>query len=227
MALETATFEASALDSYVHVGVDGLQRLRSVVVERGAVEAAGGHQELANALLGALQVAHDKSYSSTKDDVWQLYRSSPTLLQTPLTQIGIGDTAEDPWESVSADEASLRMASELFEEFDVDRDGHWNLVETSQAQLTTEGTEMAEDTFNALIIAAAPNGGRDLTEEDLMFGLSKAQVIELYTNADRQRELGFHLDVRRDHGTVFKNAETEDARYSQQAPELGRTSMVD
>ena len=58
---------------------------------------------------------------------------------------------EDPWENVSADEHSLRMAAELFEKFDADGDGHWNLVETSQAQLATEGMEMTEDAFNGLI----------------------------------------------------------------------------
>merc|ERR1712137_1536434 len=95
-------------------------------------------------------------------------------------------------------------AEELSTKFDGDGDGFWNLKETSAVQLATEGTEIAEDAFNALIIAAAADGGRNLSEQDLEKGLSKDQVIELYTDADRQRQLGFVLDITKDHAAVFK-----------------------
>merc|ERR1712048_256151 len=71
---------------------------------------------------------------------------------------------------------------------------YWNLNETSQLQKATEVTEMADDACNALIIAAAPDGGWQLTERDLKNGRSRDQVIELYTNATQQRQVSFFLD---------------------------------
>jgi len=212
--LRATSFEATALDGRVRVVVDGLQQLQRTDVGKGALEAAGDYEKLSEALLSALKAAHDESYSSTKSDVWQLYRRNSALMQAPFTQIGIGNTAEDPWENVVADESSLQMAAELFERFDMDSDGYWNLRETSLAQVATEGTEMAEDAFNALIIASAPNGGRDLTEEELARGLSKAEVIKLYTDGDHQRNLGFVLNVQKDHTEVFKTRDAEDVPTS-------------
>ena len=140
-----------------------------------------------------------------------MYQKNPDLLQAPLIQIGAGNTAQDLWANVTKTNETLNLAEELFLHFDQDKDGFWSFQETSAVQLATEGTEMAEEAFNSLIIAAAPNGGRHLTEEDMARGLSKDQVLDLYTNAQRQRQLGFVLDIRKDHKRVFsKEAESSE-----------------
>lgn len=108
---------------------------------------------------------------------------------------------------------TMKLAEELFHHFDKDKDGHWNFQETSQVQMATEGTEMTEESFNSLIIAAAPDGGRHPTELDMDRGLSKEQVLDLYTNAQRQRQLTFVLDIRKDHAHVFSKAkDTEESK---------------
>eukprot|EP00434_Breviolum_minutum_P014078 symbB.v1.2.012414.t1/scaffold831.1/size159220/10 len=73
-----------------------------------------------------------------------------------------------------------------------------------------------EESFNSLIIAAAPDGGRHLTEVDMDRGLSKEQVLDLYTNAQRQRQLGFVLDIRKDHVRVFSKAEAKEGNKEAQ-----------
>lgn len=213
--LAAAEFEASALEGRAKVVVDGHQRLRRVDITGGA--AADG--QFAEALLAAMQEAHDTSVAASKGDVWDLYKHNGVLLQAPLTQIGAGATADDLWANVIRTEETLRMAKELFTTFDEDKDGYWNLNETSTVQLATEGTDMAEEAFNALIIAAAPNGGRQLSEEDLKKGLSEQQVIELYTDADRQRALGFVLDITKDYAAVLaRNAAQEEPAAPVPAP---------
>lgn len=209
--LEALRFEVQALDGKATVKTDGLQNLKSVEVDAGALEAAGGHEELSKALLVAMQEAHDTSFEATRSDVWHLYRGNSSLMQAPLNQIGLGGTPEDVWVNVSNSEDSVRMAEELFDRFDEDKDGYWNLNETSQVQMATEGTEMLEESFNQLVIATAPDGGRKLSEDDLSLGLSRKQVIELYTDAKRQKQLGFVLDIRRDHATVFNTTVATDA----------------
>lgn len=205
--LQSTEFDASALDGAVKVKFDGLQAMSSVELSDGALQAAGGDSSrLSEALLGAMREAYDSSYEATKGDVWELYQHNSELIQAPLNQIGFGSTAEDLWANVVKTEESMLLASELFGKFDEDKDGYWNLLETSKVQMATEGTEMAEEAFNSLIIAAAPNGGRTLTEDDLSKGLSKEQVVELYTDADKQRQLGFVLDVFKDHKKVFEEA---------------------
>jgi len=205
-------FKATALDGNVRVAVDGFQELKSVEIDKSVVGVAGNNNEtLANAVLSALQEAHDSSYERTREDVWNLYKQNVALMQAPLGQIGVGNTAADLWVNVENTEETIGMAGELFEKFDADGDGWWSHKEASQVQLATEGTEMPEDAFHALLIAAAPNGGRDLSEEDLEKGLSKEQVIELYTDADRQRSLGFVLDIHKDHATVFAAVHTDPA----------------
>eukprot|EP00931_Biecheleriopsis_adriatica_P119815 TRINITY_DN95002_c0_g1_i1.p1 TRINITY_DN95002_c0_g1~~TRINITY_DN95002_c0_g1_i1.p1 ORF type:complete len:327 (+),score=88.98 TRINITY_DN95002_c0_g1_i1:46-981(+) len=201
--LEKVEFKASALDGRATVTFDGLQNLRDVEIADDALATAGSSSTLAEALLGALQEGHDSSTAGSEQEAWGLYRDNPELMQAPLTQIGAGDTVEDLWANISRTEESLQLAEELFHHFDKDQDGYWNLKETSEVQLATEGTEMAEEAFNSLIIAAAPDGGRKLTEEDMAKGLSKEQLIDLYTNAQRQRQLGFVLNIYKDHATVF------------------------
>lgn len=220
LQLRGELFEASALGGKAKVAFDGLQRLRSVEVEAGALEAAGGDSAaLAQALLGALQEAHDNSYDGSQERVWGLYEQNSVLIQAPLSQLGAGNTAEDLWANVTRNEETEKLAAELFERFDQDRDGYWNLKETSQIQMATEGSEMAEEAFNSLVLAAAPNGGRNLTEEQLGRGLSREQVIELYTDAKRQRQLGFVLDVYKDHALVFSQDQAAaDAAAAASAP---------
>lgn len=206
--LQAMHFEASALDGQVRVAYNGVQGLRRVDVAQGALQTAGGAAALAQAVLGALQEAHDASYTGTKGDVWSLYQENPPLMQAPLNELGAGSTAEDVWANVTKSEESVRLAEDLFQKFDADQNGYWSFEETSQVQLATEGTEMTEDAFTSLIIAAAPDGGRHLSEEDLQRGLSRAQVIELYTDAQRQRTLGFVLDIFKDHAKVFAPEQT-------------------
>jgi len=205
--LEGTHFKASALDGRVNVVFDGTQQLREVEVAEDALDGAGGDREaLAQALLGALQEAHDKSSEGSKGEVWQTYRENRQLMDAPLNQLGVGDTVEDLWANVTRTNETIKLAQELFDKFDEDMDGYWNLNETSKVQMATEGTEMQEESFNALIIAAAPDGGRKLSEQDLERGLSREQVIELYTDAQRQRQLGFVLDVAKDHAKIFGQA---------------------
>eukprot|EP00933_Yihiella_yeosuensis_P074737 TRINITY_DN83776_c0_g1_i1.p1 TRINITY_DN83776_c0_g1~~TRINITY_DN83776_c0_g1_i1.p1 ORF type:complete len:318 (+),score=99.55 TRINITY_DN83776_c0_g1_i1:136-1089(+) len=215
------SFEASALDGKVKVAYDGLQELQRV--DLAADAAAGGGDALQKALLGAMQEAHDNSLKNSGGDVWELYRSNPQLMQAPLNQIGAGNTVEDLWVNVTQTPESVKLAEELFAEFDEDKDGYWNLAETSKVQKATEGTDMAEEAFNSLIIAAAPDGGRKLSEEDMAKGLSKQQVIELYTSAEKQRQLGFVLNIFKDHDTVFKAKEAD----SQNAEGSGSLPMAD
>jgi len=234
LRLQSEEFAAKGLDGRVQVAFDGLQRLRRVDVAGDALEAAGGKREaLAEVVLTALQEAHDSSESGTKGDVWQLYSENNDLLQAPLVQIGAGSTVEDLWANVTQNEETVRLTEEVFAKFDEDGDGYWNLKETSSVQMATEGTEMAEDAFNALIIAAAPDGGRNLSEDDLGKGLSKAQVIELYTDANRQRALGFVLDIYKDHAKIFKkepgasDSEGDGAATSEAAETSGASAIVD
>lgn len=202
--LQHVEFEALALVGRVKAVYDGTQRLKRVEIGEGALQSAGGdHKALEQALLAAMQEAHDSSVAGTKGDVWRLYKENGQLLQAPLNQLGVGSTQPDVWANVTRTEETVRLAEELFSRFDVDGDGYWNLTETSKVQMETEGTEMAEEAFNALIIAAAPDGGRKLSEEDLARGLSREQVVELYTDATRQRTLGFVLNIFKDHAKVF------------------------
>lgn len=195
---------ADTLDGNVRATFDGLQRLRQVHISPDALDATGGGRaQLADKLLDVLQMSFDSSNAASKSDVWALYRDNPELLQAPLMQIGEGVTAEDPWANVTRTDESVRLAEELFAHFDEDGDGHWNMRETSEVQKATEGTDMSDDAFNSLIIATADNKGRELTEEDLERGLSRDQVIELYTDAAKQRSLGFLLNIYKDHAEVF------------------------
>jgi len=201
--LSATEMEVDVLDGHAKIVMDGAQRLHRVEVDSSALEAAGGANEsLAEALLGALQQAHDKSHQGAKSRIWGLYQNNGVLLQSPLTQFGFGSTAQDLWVNVTKTEDTLRMAAELFDKFDENNDGYWNLAETQKVQMATEGTEMPEESFTSLLLATAPNGGRELTEADLERGLSKEQVIELYTSVERQRQLGFVLDVQRDYEKV-------------------------
>lgn len=210
--LRGAKFKAQGLDGSIRVAFDGLQHLRSVEVDQGSLQAVDGNRgALADAVLTALQGAFDESSAVSSQDVWELYKENPDLAQAPLVQIGAGATAKDLWENVTQNEETVRLATEIFDMFDADEDGYWNLLETSQVQKVTEGSEMAEDAFTSLVIAAADNKGRDLTEDDLAKGLSKVQVIELYTDAQRQRSLGFRLDVYQDHAIVFGTSRAPEA----------------
>lgn len=204
--LKNTEFEATALDGAARAVYDGAQELLKVEVKPGALAAASDDpKQLAAALLKMLQEGHASSIEGTRKDVWGLYKENSELLQAPLTQIGVGNTMEDAWANVTATDETLRMTEELFNRFDADKDGYWNLEETKQVQKATEGTEMVEDAFKALIIAAAPDGGRKLSEEDMARGLSKEQVIELYTNAARQKQLGFVLNIQKDYEVVFNS----------------------
>lgn len=218
--MENARFEATALDGKARAVYNGAQRLRMVEVQAGALEAASGDAtKMAAELLAMLQKGHDDSFEASRGEVWSMYKENGDLMQAPLTQLGAGNTVVDAWANVTATEETMRMTTELFERFDVDKDGYWNWAETAQVQMATEGTEMAEDAFNALIIAAAPDGGRDLSEEDLAKGLSRETVIELYTNAQRQKKLGFVLNIQKDYDSVFnKPAESETPPPAKSAP---------
>jgi len=209
LRLESEEFTAKALDGRIKATFNGLQQLQHVAVAADAAQAVGGsRKDLAEALLAALQEAHSRSQAGSEGDVWQLYKENPDLLQAPLVQIGAGATAEDLWANVEQSEETIQLAEELFDHFDADGDGYWNLKETSAVQRATEGTEMSEDAFSSLIIAVADNRGRDLVEDDLALGLSRQQVVDLYTNAERQKSLGFVLDIYKDHTAVFFAAES-------------------
>mmetsp|Transcript_24476 Transcript_24476/g.56376 ORF Transcript_24476/g.56376 Transcript_24476/m.56376 type:complete len:314 (+) Transcript_24476:57-998(+) len=202
--LEDARYHAAALDGEVTIAMDGTQRLRKVEIGATAMDAAGSNTKLAEAVLLAVQEAHDKSVAAAKPDVWTLYENNGALLQAPLAQIGYGETTEDVWSNVNASERNLQLVEELFEHFDADGDGYWSCDETRAVQMATEGTEMPEDNFVQLIISTAPDDGRTLSEEDLAKGLSKQTVIDMYTTKEMQKKLGFALDISKDHSLVFK-----------------------
>jgi len=210
------TFEAQALEGSAAVTFDGMQNLRKIEISEDALSKAGSATALAEELLKALQDGHDQSLQGSEDQVWSLYQNYPELMQAPLAQIGAGNTAQDLWANVTKTNETMKLAEELFHHFDQDKDGYWNFKETSQVQIATEGTEMTEESFNSLIIAAAPDGGRHLTEVDMDRGLSKEQVLDLYTNAQRQRQLGFVLDIRKDHVRVFSKAEAKEGNKEAQ-----------
>jgi len=210
------TFEAQALEGSAAVMFDGMQNLRKIEISEDALSKAGSATALAEELLKALQDGHDQSLQGSEDQVWSLYQNYPELMQAPLAQIGAGNTAQDLWANVTKTNETMKLAEELFHHFDQDKDGYWNFKETSQVQIATEGTEMTEESFNSLIIAAAPDGGRHLTEVDMDRGLSKEQVLDLYTNAQRQRQLGFVLDIRKDHVRVFSKAEAKEGNKEAQ-----------
>lgn len=135
-----------------------------------------------------------------------LVLSVTELAEVPLTEeiIRGQDLPQDPWANVVNDDAHIKMANEVFAKFDEDGDGYWNHKETSQAQLATEGAEMEEEAYNSLVKVVASYDGKEATEEDLRIGLSLAKVVELYTNADIQRQLGAVLDVQKDHDKVAR-----------------------
>jgi len=203
--LQGMAFSASSPDGNAQVIVDGMQRVKLVHLAPEALEFASGRPALASAVLELMQEAHDASVAGTEEDIWHLYRDNVDLMQAPLVQIGAGNTVEDPWANVSLTDETVALAEEVFSKFDVDGDGYWNFEETSQVQMATEGSEMLEESFNTLIIAAAEDGGRHLTEEALKRGLSKQQVVDLYTDAALQRQLGFVLDIKSDHRTIFSS----------------------
>jgi DNA-binding protein YbaB len=213
MAEELSEKEFKGAKGGVQVVMDGMQRIKSVTIG----EAEG---DVSAAVLAALQGAYDASTSGTQDDVWNLYKENSVLAQAPLSQLGAGSTAEDLWANVTQTEESMQLATELFFRFDMDKDGFWNMNETSEVQMATEGTGMREEDFKSLIIAAAPDGGRTLTEEDLQRGLSKEQVIQLYTDREKQRQLGFVLNIYNDHAKVFAAdaAAAEAAAAAEEAP---------
>jgi len=220
--LRNTKFEAESLDGLVRAVVDGTQRLEALELKDGALAAADSDAEkLGKALLTAMQEAHDKSKKGTSKDVWQLYRENSVLMQAPLAQIGVGNTAEDLWVNVTRTEETVKMATELFDKFDEDNNGYWTMAETAKVQMATEGSEMTEDAFISLVIAAAPDGGRNLSQDDLERGLSKEQVIELYTDKEHQKKLGFLLDVRKDHGIIFAAKEADaGAESPSEAPKV-------
>lgn len=204
LSMMMARFEGSSLNGKAKASYDGMQKLRSLTIEVGALDEAGGDSTvLAKGVLDAMQEAFDQSFAGSEGQVWNLYRQNPALMQAPLGQIGEGATAENPWANVTRDETSERLALEIFQRFDADNDGFWNMQETAEVQRNTEGSEITEESFNALVIAAAPNGGRNVTEDDLAKGLSREQVITLYTDAKYQKQLGFVLNVHKDHAKIF------------------------
>ena len=209
--LEDSVFEATALGGQVRIAMDATQRLRSVDVGTTALQTAGGHEQLAQAVLQSLQEAHDRSEAEAKPQVWNLFREQTELLQAPLAQIGYGTTPDDYWkDSVKMTNESIKMAEDLFDYFDKDQNGYWNVNETAEAQMATEGMEMTEDAFVNFMISVAPDKGRHLTEEDIALGFSKKMVVDMYTDREMQKKLGFALDIQKDYDKVFKkDAETQ------------------
>jgi len=96
-----------------------------------------------------------------------------------------------------------QMAEELFDRFDEDNDGFWNLREASRLLLTTTGVKMPEGMFVALLSGAASKRGAQITQSDLDTGLSKDEVIDIYTQPEMRKRFRGVLEVRRDHAIVM------------------------
>ncbi|CAK9013011.1 Calmodulin (CaM) [Durusdinium trenchii] len=87
-------------------------------------------------------------------------------------------------------EQETKMIEEIFTHFDLDEDGFWNYKESATCQMWMDGTQQKEETFVWMVNQLNP--GRDTSK-----GLSKANLVELYTNKSYQ------MNISKDHAVIF------------------------
>eukprot|EP00747_Dinoflagellata_sp_TGD_P191316 gnl/TRDRNA2_/TRDRNA2_54518_c0_seq1.p1 gnl/TRDRNA2_/TRDRNA2_54518_c0~~gnl/TRDRNA2_/TRDRNA2_54518_c0_seq1.p1 ORF type:complete len:886 (+),score=177.39 gnl/TRDRNA2_/TRDRNA2_54518_c0_seq1:102-2759(+) len=96
----------------------------------------------------------------------------------------------------------IQMAKEIFDKFDEDKNGYWSLQEASRLFSVTMGVKLTLDMFFTLLTLTRPDG-KQLTEAEFERGLSKEQVVKLYTDEKLRQNWYSVLGIRRDHAAVF------------------------
>eukprot|EP00913_Durusdinium_trenchii_P024856 g23330.t1 len=193
-SLFSTKFKATALEGSAEVTFDGMQNLRAVDIKEpeDALSKAGSANALAEELLKALQDGHDQSTRGSEEQDLLSFGLAMALM-------GFGTLLTAGLTEVSFLPAKAILSLERKAETEKVREQLAILLRSDCcSNLDICNFLIEEESFNSLIIAAAPNGGRHLTEEDMDRGLSKEQVLDLYTSAQRQRQLGFVLDIKKD-----------------------------
>jgi len=102
--------------------------------------------------------------------------------------------------------SGAKKAEEIFERLDADKNGHWSLKEASQLMVITFGLKMPARTFEDLLSAANPTArGKRVSDREFNLGLSKSQVVNLYTDEDLRSEfevVPLTMNLDRDHAAV-------------------------
>lgn len=93
----------------------------------------------------------------------------------------------------------VRLAEEMFEHFDVDRDGYWNYEEYSKchAAVSSRGEAASFAIFTWLLDQV------NLLGDDKGRGLAKKHVVKLYTSP---KFWDLEMDVAKEHAKVFPGA---------------------
>lgn len=94
--------------------------------------------------------------------------------------------------AVNEDELT-KMKEEVFDFFDIDQDGFWNLQEAGYHQLATEGSSLTMAGYKALLEMMS----EDSESESASKGLSKKQVLEMYGRTDLK------MKIQKDHHMIF------------------------
>lgn len=111
------------------------------------------------------------------------------------------DTVEGLMDGLSGDEEPSQeeeqMVVEIFEKFDLDRDGVLNLKEFNELQMTTEGSEALynADQLKSLLLAVNP----DMEKPEL--GMPFADYRRLYLEGRMRR--AYSTDLRKDYQKIF------------------------
>merc|ERR1712228_276101 len=96
----------------------------------------------------------------------------------------------------------MSMARALFDRFDSDKDGFWSWLEASQLVVSTLGVKLTQQKFLAML-SAVLGSEHSLTETEFRKGLSKEQVVDLYTKPEINKMFPVIFNLQRDHVIVF------------------------
>ncbi|CAJ1334039.1 unnamed protein product [Effrenium voratum] len=83
--------------------------------------------------------------------------------------------ANNPELMMMSESAKRKMATEIFEHFDKDKDGFWNFLEASECSRITSDGGVTEEVFGNLVKSLQPG-------EDSSKGLSKESIVQMYLN---------------------------------------------
>jgi len=95
--------------------------------------------------------------------------------------------------AVNEDELT-KMKEEVFDFFDIDQDGFWNLQEAGYHQLAIEGCSLTMAGYKALLEMMSEDSD---SEARASTGLSKKQVVEMYGRKDLK------MNIQKDHHLIF------------------------
>ncbi len=96
-----------------------------------------------------------------------------------------------PVNAMNEDELT-RMKEEVFDFFDIDQDGFWNLQEAGYYQLAIEGASLTMAGYKALLEMMSDSDGESASK-----GLSKKQVVEMYGRIELK------MNIQKDHHMIF------------------------